>query len=223
MSFVADGIVCDAPAGRLEGARAYQGFLESFLELLKSAEMIAAFGDDEEALPMYDTETVPVPSAPAAYFKVEDGKITRLRFHLRPGAIRGRRGLSGRPCSVTKSRIHVAAGQSDEPEPSSANQGEKEKMNAEAAAAPTGYSLLCSTRVCKTEPLIAALRAGPTPGPITHRDRLTGRSAWRPIRIVGASRRPAEQHPAHTPPGDAPCRPTPAHADIKTAAGWAFG
>ncbi len=81
MSFVADGIVCDAPAGRLEGARAYQGFLESFLELLKSAEMIAAFGDDEEALPMYDTETVPVPSAPAAaYFKVEDGKITRLRF-----------------------------------------------------------------------------------------------------------------------------------------------
>jgi hypothetical protein len=27
MSYIADGIVCDAPAGRLQGAAAYRGFM----------------------------------------------------------------------------------------------------------------------------------------------------------------------------------------------------
>jgi len=81
MSFIADEIVCDAPAGRIEGARAYRGFLESFFQLLKHAELIASFGEDETAILLYDNETVPVPSAPsAAYFTVADAKITRIRF-----------------------------------------------------------------------------------------------------------------------------------------------
>jgi hypothetical protein len=81
MSFIADDIVCDAPAGRIEGARAYQGFLESFFQLLKRAKLIASFGDHETAMLLYDNETVPVPSAPAAgYFTVDDGNITRIRF-----------------------------------------------------------------------------------------------------------------------------------------------
>ena len=42
--------------------------------------MIAAFGDDETALVMYDTETVPVKSAPGAEcVTVKDGKITYSR------------------------------------------------------------------------------------------------------------------------------------------------
>lgn len=81
MSFVADDIVCDAPAGRIEGARAYRGFLESFFRLLRRAELIASFGDDETAMLLHDNDTVPVPSAPsAAHFTVEDGTITRVRF-----------------------------------------------------------------------------------------------------------------------------------------------
>ena len=81
MRFIADGIVCDAPAGRIEGARAYRGFLESFFKLLKRAELIASFGDDETAMLLYDNDTVPVPSAPsAAHFTVEDGTITRVRI-----------------------------------------------------------------------------------------------------------------------------------------------
>jgi ketosteroid isomerase-like protein len=81
MSFIADDIVCDAPAGRIEGARAYRGFLESFFKLLKRAELIASFGDDKTAMLLYDNETVPVPSAPsAAHFTVEEGKVTRVRF-----------------------------------------------------------------------------------------------------------------------------------------------
>ena len=43
--------------------------------------MIAAFGDDQTALVMYDTQTVPVKSAPGAEcVTVKDGKITYSRF-----------------------------------------------------------------------------------------------------------------------------------------------
>ena len=81
MSYVAYDIVCDAPAGRLEGAAAYRGFMGPFVQILRGATLIAAFGDDQTALIVYDTETVPVPSAPAAEcVVVTDGKITYSRF-----------------------------------------------------------------------------------------------------------------------------------------------
>jgi ketosteroid isomerase-like protein len=81
MSYIADDIVCDAPAGRLEGAEAYRGFLGPFVQILTGTTMIAAFGDDETALVMYDTQTAPVTSAPGAeYVTVTDGKITYSRF-----------------------------------------------------------------------------------------------------------------------------------------------
>jgi ketosteroid isomerase-like protein len=52
-----------------------------FTQILKRAEVLAAFGDDEIAVIVYDTETVPVPSAPAAEcVTVRDGKITYSRF-----------------------------------------------------------------------------------------------------------------------------------------------
>jgi hypothetical protein len=81
MSYIADDIVCDAPAGRLEGAAAYRGFMAPFVQILRGATLIAAFGDEHTALIMYGTETVPVPSAPAAEcVTVTDGKITYSRF-----------------------------------------------------------------------------------------------------------------------------------------------
>jgi hypothetical protein len=43
--------------------------------------MIAAFGDEETAMLMYDTETIPAKSAPAAEcVTVRDGKIVYNRF-----------------------------------------------------------------------------------------------------------------------------------------------
>src|SRR6202035_5778628 len=60
MSFVADEIVCDAPAGRLEGAGAYRAFMGPFVQILRDATLIAAFGDDQTAMIMYETRTVPV-------------------------------------------------------------------------------------------------------------------------------------------------------------------
>jgi len=81
MAYIADDVVCDAPAGRLEGADAYRAFMAPFVQILRGATMIAAFGDDDTALVMYDTATVPVPSAPGAeYVTVTAGRITYSRF-----------------------------------------------------------------------------------------------------------------------------------------------
>jgi ketosteroid isomerase-like protein len=81
MEYIADDIVCDAPAGRLEGREAYLGFMRPFVQILTGSELIAAFGDDTTAVVVYDTRTIPVASAPAAEcVTVTDGKITRSRF-----------------------------------------------------------------------------------------------------------------------------------------------
>jgi hypothetical protein len=82
LSYLAPDVVLDAPAGRIEGIDGYRGFLAPFAEtFLIRAELIAAFGDDSSAIVMYDTETIPAKSAPAAeYVQVKDGLIVYNRF-----------------------------------------------------------------------------------------------------------------------------------------------
>jgi hypothetical protein len=81
MTYIADDIICDAPAGRLEGAAAYRDFMGPFVQILTGSELVAAFGDDEKAVVVYDTETVPVKSAPGAEaVTVKNGKITHSLF-----------------------------------------------------------------------------------------------------------------------------------------------
>lgn len=81
MDYVDDDIVCDAPAGRVEGAAAYREFMAPFVGILERAELWAAFGNEETAVVVYDTQTVPVASAPGAEcVTVRDGKIVRSRF-----------------------------------------------------------------------------------------------------------------------------------------------
>src|SRR6478735_10480863 len=80
MTYVAEDIVCDAPAGRIEGAEAYRAFMAPFVQMLVRTDLIAAFGDDERAVIVYDTETTLVPSGPAAEcVTVRDGKIVYSR------------------------------------------------------------------------------------------------------------------------------------------------
>jgi ketosteroid isomerase-like protein len=87
MSCVASDIVCDAPTGRIEGAVAFREFWAGFMQILTGARLIAAFGDETTALIMYDTQTLPVKSAPAAeYLTVKDGKITACRIVFDRGA-----------------------------------------------------------------------------------------------------------------------------------------
>lgn len=81
LTLVSSEIVCDAPSGRLEGPVALRAFIEGFAQIVTDARIIAAFGDDHTALIMYDTATVPVPSAPAAEaMTVESGRITRIHM-----------------------------------------------------------------------------------------------------------------------------------------------
>ncbi|WP_125609722.1 nuclear transport factor 2 family protein [Specibacter cremeus] len=79
MTYIADDIVCHAPAGRLEGAEAFRGFMEPFTRILTSSSLIAAFGNDDTALLMYDADTVPVKGAPGAEcHTVKDGLIHKM-------------------------------------------------------------------------------------------------------------------------------------------------
>jgi ketosteroid isomerase-like protein len=81
MTYVADDVVCDAPAGRIEGAAAYREFMAPFARMLIRADMLSAQGDDERATVVYDTETRLVASAPAAeWVTVRDGRIVYSRF-----------------------------------------------------------------------------------------------------------------------------------------------
>ncbi|GLF93014.1 nuclear transport factor 2 family protein [Streptomyces yaizuensis] len=81
MTYVADDIVCEAPAGPIRGARAFRDFMEPFSHILTDSRVIAAFGDETTALMMYDTTTLPVASAPGAEcLTVGDGVITHLRI-----------------------------------------------------------------------------------------------------------------------------------------------
>jgi len=81
LAYVADDVVCDAPAGRIEGAVAYRAFLAPFVQMLIGAQLLAAFGDDEHAVVVYDTRTTLVPSGPAAeYVTVHKGRIEYSRF-----------------------------------------------------------------------------------------------------------------------------------------------
>jgi len=80
-SCAADDIVCDAPGVHLEGSQAFRDFEESFIPMISGATLVAAFGDDQTALLMYDIATVPVPSNfTAAYATVTGGKIAALRI-----------------------------------------------------------------------------------------------------------------------------------------------
>ncbi|MGS2619636.1 nuclear transport factor 2 family protein [Micromonospora sp. LZ34] len=81
MAYIADDVVCDAPAGRIEGAEAYRAFMAPFVQMLVSAEPVAAFGDEERAVLVYDTATTLVLSGPAAEcVTVRDGRIAYSRF-----------------------------------------------------------------------------------------------------------------------------------------------
>lgn len=81
MTYIADDIVCHAPAGRLAGAQAFREFMGPFSQIMTASEVIAAFGDERLAVLMYDAHTVPVQDAPGAEcLTVVDGKITEIRI-----------------------------------------------------------------------------------------------------------------------------------------------
>jgi hypothetical protein len=64
----------------VEGADV-RDFEASFLPMISGGTLLAAFGDDESALLMYDLAMVALPSnITAAHVTVKDNKITALRI-----------------------------------------------------------------------------------------------------------------------------------------------
>ncbi len=81
MTHIGENIVCQAPAGRIDGAEAFRTFMEPFSQILTASKLLAAFGDETTAVLMYDADTVPVQDAPGAEcLTVTAGKITHMRI-----------------------------------------------------------------------------------------------------------------------------------------------
>jgi ketosteroid isomerase-like protein len=89
MSVSADDIVCRSPVGQTQGAAAFRGFQEGFARMIKKLTLVAAFGDDHDAVIVYDAETYPVASAIVAeHIIVTNDRIasTRVIYDATPFA-----------------------------------------------------------------------------------------------------------------------------------------
>src|SRR5262245_63574467 len=80
LRYVADDVVCHAPSGQLRGIDQYRPFLANFVPIVMGYG-VAAPGDAETAVRVYDLHTIPVDSGlTCECFTVEDGRITRNRL-----------------------------------------------------------------------------------------------------------------------------------------------
>ncbi|MBZ9720487.1 nuclear transport factor 2 family protein [Mesorhizobium sp. AD1-1] len=76
VSISAEDVACISPVGELQGVQAFRGFQEGFAKMIKKLTLLAAFGDDEHAVIVYDAETYSVPNAIVAeHIIVKHGKI----------------------------------------------------------------------------------------------------------------------------------------------------
>jgi len=79
MTYLADDIVCDAPAGRVEGVAAYRPFTQEFVDVLTSATITKVLADDTSAAIVYSFDTQWVKDFRCMeYVTVEDGKIKHI-------------------------------------------------------------------------------------------------------------------------------------------------
>jgi ketosteroid isomerase-like protein len=89
MSVSADDVVCTSPIGQTHGTAAFRGFHDGFARMIKKVTLLAAFGDDEQAVIVYEAHTHPVASAITAEFiTVKNNKIasTRVIYDATPFA-----------------------------------------------------------------------------------------------------------------------------------------
>ncbi|MCA7011240.1 nuclear transport factor 2 family protein [Dickeya dadantii] len=76
ISISAEHVVCTSPIGQTTGIERFRGFQEGFARMITNLTVLAVYGDDEQAVVVYDAETHPVPhSVVAELLKVRDGKL----------------------------------------------------------------------------------------------------------------------------------------------------
>jgi hypothetical protein len=76
MRYVAEGVVCENPTGRIEGLEAFRQFMTPFAQMLTGSDLLGAYGDADTAVLVYNPHTTLVADAPSAErFTVRDGRI----------------------------------------------------------------------------------------------------------------------------------------------------
>jgi ketosteroid isomerase-like protein len=77
ISVSADDVVCTSPLGQITGAPKFREFHDGFARMIEKITILAAYGDDEQAVVVYNADTHPVAnSVVAELLKVKNGKIT---------------------------------------------------------------------------------------------------------------------------------------------------
>jgi hypothetical protein len=78
---LADEVECLSPAGPLVGIEAVKGFMGPFATSLTTSELLAAHGDEHEAMLVYEAANTAVASAPAAELcTVRGGQIIAIQI-----------------------------------------------------------------------------------------------------------------------------------------------
>lgn len=81
--YVAEDIVFQSPMTRITGSEPYLAAVGEFARAVIGVDIVAAIGDAESAMVMYDMRTGPFGTVPAAdHFVVRDGRITSNRLVL---------------------------------------------------------------------------------------------------------------------------------------------
>ncbi|MGO7591786.1 nuclear transport factor 2 family protein [Rhizobium leguminosarum] len=72
----AEDVICTSPIGKLNGTQAFRRFHEGFARMIKSVNILAVYGDDNQAVVVYEAETHPVPHAVTVeLITISGGKI----------------------------------------------------------------------------------------------------------------------------------------------------
>ncbi|KAA8694111.1 hypothetical protein ALO80_02659 [Pseudomonas caricapapayae] len=76
LSMSAEDVVCVSPIGQTNGIEQFRAFHDGFARMLTNLTVLAVYGDDVQAVVVYDAETRPVPhSVIAELIKVKDGRL----------------------------------------------------------------------------------------------------------------------------------------------------
>ncbi|WWL67681.1 nuclear transport factor 2 family protein [Burkholderia pseudomallei] len=77
LAISAEDVVCTSPIGQTTGLEHFRAFQDGFARMITNLTVLAIYGDDEQAVVVYDVETHPVPHAVVAErIHVKNGKLT---------------------------------------------------------------------------------------------------------------------------------------------------
>ncbi|MGO4683986.1 nuclear transport factor 2 family protein [Hyphomicrobium sp. 2TAF46] len=76
ISVSADDVICTSPIGQITGTQKFREFHGGFARMLKKVTILGVYGDDEQAVVVYNADTHPVANAVVAeLLKVKNCKI----------------------------------------------------------------------------------------------------------------------------------------------------